>query len=299
VEITEVEHPSRAGDASYLWGQLQETGSQWGDPEIVVTWTVMNEVEIRTDAFDGLEPSDTTPTYVSPPPAETDEATTLFSSDGRMSLTPRDSLGAGSYGTVVSADWVEGQRRVAVKVSHKLFISELDCTEPGLRNLKNELDVLKALKQSREYGELGSNFFPELFKSWQDAKNVYFVMELYPWNLEDLRWANPDWDASTGDKLLWAAEMVRFRFTFVPLSRSCVPADSWCSGPPPNADLTPRHKAGQRLRHVHQTPHHRRLRSRARLAGPILRQLPIFLPESPRRPGNNGISRPGGGQWIL
>ena len=216
VEITEVKQPSRNGDASYLWDQFQE-GSQWGDPETVITWSVTNEVEIRTEERDVIfngpepqEPSDTTPTYASPSPVETDEASTLFSSDGRMSLALRNFLGAGSHGTVVSADWAEGRRQVAVKVSHKLFISELDCTEPGLRNLKNELDVLKALKQSREYGELGSNFFPELFKSWQDSKNVYFAMDLYPWNLEDLRWADPNWDASTGDKLLWAAEMVCF-----------------------------------------------------------------------------------------
>lgn len=248
MEITEVKQSERTGDASYLWGQLQEEGSQWGDPETIATWTVNNEVEIRTEerrtSFDGPEPSGTTPTSASPPSAESDEASTLFSSDGRMSLTLRNFLGAGSHGTVVSADWMEGQRQVAVKVSHKLFISELDYTEPGLRNLKKELDVLKALKRSREYGELGSNFFPELFKSWQDSKNVYFAMDLYPWNLEDLRWADSDWDATTGDKLLWAAEMVCSRFTFVPPPRSRVRTDSWRSGPPSNANPTSRHQAG-------------------------------------------------------
>lgn len=169
------------------WGQ--EEGDKWEG--LLVT----NEAETQTGQ---------------PPLAVTEESPTIFSSDGRMTLTVRNFLGAGAHGTVLAADWTEGLRQVAVKVSHKLFISELDCTEPGLRNLKNELDVLKALKRSREYGSLGSNFFPELFKSWQDEKNVYFAMDLYPWNLDDLRWADPNWDASVGDKILWTAEMVRF-----------------------------------------------------------------------------------------
>lgn len=266
VEITEVKQPERSGDAGCLWGQYQEEGSQgsqWEDPEVVVTWTFTNEVEIRTeecktpsDGPEPREPSGTTPIYTSPPPPETDESSTVFSSDRQMSLTLRNFLGAGAHGTVLSADWAEGQRQVAVKVSHKLFISELDYTEPGLKNLKNELDVLKALKQSREYGELGSKFFPELFKSWQDAKNVYFAMDLYPWNLEDLRWANPNWDASTGDKILWAAEMVCFWFAFFLLPRLCIPADSWCSGSSSDANIASRHQASQRLHHVGQTHHH-------------------------------------------
>jgi len=189
------------------WGQ--EEGDQWGN--LLVT----NEVGIQA-----VQPQITSP---NPPLAETEEAPTIFSSDGRMTLTIRKFLGAGAHGTVLAADWSEGLRQVAVKVSHKLFISELDCTEPGLRNLKNELDVLKALKRSREYGSLGSNFFPELFKSWQDEKNAYFVMDLYPWNLDDLRWADPSWDASVGDKILWTAEMVCFCFASILLSRSHAP----------------------------------------------------------------------------
>ena len=178
------------------WGHEGEY--QWGEEsDAVVTW---NEFQ---------DTSATPPTYTPHPPVETKEASTILrSSDGRMALTLRKFLGAGSYGKVVSADWEEGHRLVAVKVSHKIFISELDGTESGLKGLKNELDVLKALNQSREYRELGSNFFPELLKSWQDTKNVYFVMAIYPWNLEDLRWADPNWDVTPGDKILWAAEMV-------------------------------------------------------------------------------------------
>lgn len=123
-----------------------------------------------------------------------------------MTLALREFLGAGTYGKVVSADWTETRRQVAVKVSHKHFISELDHGESGLKTLRDELEVLKVLKQSREWGELGSNFFPELFKSWQDAKNVYFVMDMYMQNLEELRRADPKWDV--GDKILCAAEMV-------------------------------------------------------------------------------------------
>ena len=197
--------PDRAD--SDPWGQ--ESVAQWG--ALLVT----NEVESQTG-----QPQTSSP---SPPPAETEGAPTVFSSDGRMTLTVRNFLGAGAHGTVLSADWSEGLRQVAVKVSHKLFISELDCTDPGLRNLKNELDVLKALKRSREYGSLGSNFFPELFKSWQDEKNVYFVMDLYPWNLDDLRWADSNWDASVGDKILWTAEMVCFCFVSIQLSYSQTP----------------------------------------------------------------------------
>lgn len=236
-----VELDCAEGTESDPWGQ--EEVDQWGG--LLVT----NEVETQTG-----QPPISSP---NPIPAETEEAPTIFSSDGRMTLTVRNFLGAGAHGTVLSADWTEGLRQVAVKVSHKLFISELDCTEPGLRNLKNELDVLKALKRSREYGSLGSNFFPELFKSWQDEKNVYFVMEMYPWNLDDLRWADPNWDASAGDKILWTAEMVRFRFSSIPLSRSHTPTDSRCSGSPPHADLTSRHQTGQRLRLVKQAHHHR------------------------------------------
>lgn len=236
MEITEV-GPNKVAHPCDPWDQIQER-SQWGDPEAIVTWAFTNDVEVQTK----------TPS----PPAETEGTPTfLLSSDGRMTLALRSFLGAGSHGTVVSADWAEGYRQVAVKISHKLFISELDSTEPGLKNLKNELDVLKALKQSREYGELGSKFFPELFKSWQDGKNVYFVMDLYPWNLEDLRWVNSDWDATTGDKILWTAEMVRFHFAFVSLSCSPIPADSWCSGFAPHANPTPGYQAGKCLHHVH------------------------------------------------
>jgi len=291
VEITEVHQGAKlqlTGDAKpedcEPWGQIQ--GNQWGDPVTVATWNFTDGVEVQTG----------TPS----PPAETEGTSTfLLSSDGRMTLALCNFLGAGSHGTVVSADWAESYRQVAVKISHKLFISELDSTEPGLRNLKNELDVLKALKQSREYGELGSNFFPELFKSWQDAKNVYFVMDLYPWNLEDLRWANPDWEATTGDKILWTAEMVCFHFAFAPLSYSSISVDSWCPGFASHADLTPRHKACQRIRHVHQAHHHRRLRPRTRLARSILHQLPFFFPESPRCSRNDVLPCPGGTQGIL
>ena len=307
VEIAEVEQgvePKHPGNARsdvvarphYLWGQLQEEEIQWGDPETTVTWTITNEVEIRAEEPQELFATTTTP----PPPAETEESSALLvSSDERMTLTVRNFLGAGAHGTVVSADWAEGCRQVAVKVSHKLFISELDYTEPGLKNLKNELDVLKALKLSREYGELGSNFFPELFKSWQDAKNVYFAMDVYPWNLEDLRWANSDWDASIGDKLLWTAEMVCFHFAFASLSCSPISADSRRSGPASNANFTPRHKAGQRFHHVHQTCHHRRLRSRSGLARSVLRQLPNFLIEGSRRSRDDVLSRSRGSQGVL
>jgi hypothetical protein len=247
VEIADLKQEAVTGHPEYAsnpWGQPQEEGSRWLDHETFVTsWTVTDEVKIQPEgpttsfpdpAFDGQEPQDP-PTCVSP----STTPTLLSSSDGRMNLILRSFLGAGAHGTVVSADWEEGCRQVAIKVSHKLFISELECTEPGLKHLKNELDVLKAVKQSREYHELGSNFFPELFKSWQDDKNVYFVMDLYPWNLEDLRWANADWDASANDKVLWAAEMVRFELAFFPLSCSCIPADSRRSGTPPSADPAP------------------------------------------------------------
>ena len=222
------------------WGQPLEGECQWGNSDVVATWT---------------ELQDPPPAY--PPLAESGEdLMTLSSSDQQMTLTLRNFLGAGSYGKVVSADWAEGHRQVAVKVSHKLFISELDCTESGLKNLKNELDVLKVLKQSREDRELGSNFFPELFKSWQDAKNVYFAMEMYPWNLEDLRWADSTWDATPGDKLLWTAEMV-CPYTWYPLpSCSHSTTDSWCSGSSPHANPTPRHQAIKYPRHVHETPRH-------------------------------------------
>ena len=218
VEITEVK-PEHDGDSGSDGAPYpRDLWCQWGDPE-TVSWSahssgvedvpVTNEVRTRTSptlVFTGSEPQGLSGTTTSPP-AETEETPMLLlSSDHRMSLTLHNFLGAGSHGTVVSANWAEGGRQVAVKVSHKLYISELDCTEPGLRNLKNELDVLKALKHFRECGELGSNFFPELFKSWQDEKNVYFAMDLYPWNLEDLRWANP----TIGDKILWTAEMVFF-----------------------------------------------------------------------------------------
>lgn len=243
VEITDLKREADIRHAEYPsnpWDQPQEEGGQWLDHETFVTsWTFTNEIKIqpeghKTLAFDGQEPQDP-PTCTSPSTAPTP----LTSSDGRMSLTLRSFLGAGSHGTVVSADWEEGCRQVAIKVSHKLFISELESTEPGLKHLKNELDVLKALKQAREYRELGSCFFPELFKSWQDDQNVYFVMDLYPWNLQDLRWADADWDASETDKILWAAEMVCFELAFLPLSCSCVPIDSRRSGPSPYADHAP------------------------------------------------------------
>ena len=248
VEIADLKHEADTEHAEYAsnpWGQPQEEGCRWLDHETFVTsWTVTNEIKIQTEgaqtsspapAFDGQEPQDPS-TCVSP----STTPTLLASSDGRMTLTLQNFLGAGSHGTVVSADWTEGRRQVAIKISHKLFISELaESTEPGLKHLKNELDVLKALKQSREYHDLGSNFFPALFKSWQDDKNVYFVMDLYPWNLEELRWADADWDASAGDKVLWAAEMVCFEFAIVPLSCSCIPIDSRRSGTSPYADPAP------------------------------------------------------------
>lgn len=177
------------------WGQTHENEGQW-DSEVVL------------QACPEIKPTCTPPSEVEGAPA------TLQSSDSKMTLTLCNFLGAGSYGKVVSADWEEGYRPVAVKVSHKLFISELDWTEQGLRHLKNELDILKALKLSRECCELGSNFFPELLKSWQDAKNVYFVMEKYMCNLEDLRWVDPNWDATPGDKMLWSAEMVCLPIAF-------------------------------------------------------------------------------------
>lgn len=269
VEITEVNRgvePENPGNTKSdeaerprdQWGQVEEDGVQWGDPEIV-TWTIESfggwisskKSEISpTPAFEGPEPQEPSDTCTPPSSAETEEALTIYSPDGRMYLTLRNFLGAGSHGTVVSADWAEGSRQVAIKVSHKLFISELDCTDSGLRNLKNELDILKALKQSREYRQLGSNFFPELFKSWQDDKNVYFVMDLYPWNLEDLRWADPNWDATVGDKILWTAEMVCLHFLFLSLSCPPIPADPRCPGSPPHADIAPGHQATQHLHFV-------------------------------------------------
>jgi len=246
VEITEIKQEpnvdagsDRSAGPRDPRGQTQGECGKWVERGIK-TWAVTNTVEVQTD-----EPKNSSPTpafSTAPPSAETEEASASFYSPGeRMTLTPHNPLGAGSHGTVVSADWAEGQRRVAVKVSHKLYISELDRTEPGLRNLKKELEILKVLKMSREYHELGSNFFPELFKSWQDAENVYFVMDLYPWNLEDLRWADPDWDVTTGDKILWSAEMVRFHLAFMPLPCSHIHADSRSPSSPSDADITPQH----------------------------------------------------------
>lgn len=234
VEITQVNQEA-AGDVGSddipqfhgSWGETQEGESGWGDSDVALLHDF----------------SSTPPASTPPHPGEAEQVPTiLLSSDSRMTLTLRNFLGAGTYGKVVSADWREGCRSVAVKVSHKLFISENDYTEQGLRHLENELEVLKALKQSRERCEQGSNFFPELFKSWQDAKNVYFVMEMYMCNLEDLRWADPDWDATTGDKILWAAEMVRSHIAFVPPSRSRNLADSWPPSSPSDASFTPRHQ---------------------------------------------------------
>lgn len=235
MEITQVKRETdhqhsgdaRSDEALHLhdsWGQTEGNESGWEDSEDFV-----------------LQDLSSIPPACTPPhPTEAEEVSTILqSSDQEMTLSLRDFLGAGTYGKVVSAHWREGCRSVAVKVSHKLFISELDCTEQGLRHLKNELDVLKALKQSREDRELGSNFFPDLYKSWQDVKNVYFVMEMYECSLEHLRWANLDWDATTGDKLLWAAEMVWLRDTFLSSSYSRNSADSWCSGSPPHANFTP------------------------------------------------------------
>ena len=278
VEITQVEEEadlrqigeSKFDEVTDPWGQTQEGESQWKDIEAVFGWTELQGLS--------SSPATSAPSLLD----ESDEASTsLSSSDGRMTLTMRNFLGAGSYGKVVSADWVEGHRQVAIKVSHKLFISELDCAEPGLRTLRNELEVLKALKQSREYHDLGSNFFPELFKSWQDANNVYFVMDIYPWNLEQLRWADPSWDVTTGDKILWTAEMVCLHFVFGLSSRSQRPTDSWCSGTPPDEDPAPRHQTSEHLYHGQQAHNHRGLRSRAGMAGSVLRRLPIDLPEGP------------------
>ena len=194
---TEPEHPRNASDP---WAQFWDEEAE--------AWAGGSKISSSTPA-DEQESCD--PPIPASPMIESEEVpTSLVSPDQQMKLTLRKFLGEGAHGTVVSADWAEGDRQVAVKVSHKLFISELDCTEPGLRDLKNELDVLKALKRSREHHRLGSNFLPELLKSWQDDTNVYFVMDLYPWNLEGLRWATPDWDASTEDKILWTAEMVCF-----------------------------------------------------------------------------------------
>lgn len=247
VEITDLKQEADIGHAEYPnnpWDQPQEEeGQWWGHKTLVTSWTVTNEIKIQrggsktsspAPAFNGQVSQDP-PTCASP----STTPTLLSSSDERMTLTLRTFLGAGSHGTVVSADWEERGCQVAIKVSHKLFILGLECTEPGLKHLKNELDVLKALKQAREYHELGSNFFPELFKSWQDDKNVYFVMDLYPWNLQDLRWADANWDASETDKILWAAEMVCFELAFFFLSCSCIPTDSRCPGTSPYADHAP------------------------------------------------------------
>lgn len=201
------------------------------------------EPEHPGDASDPRAQLQDPPTYT-PPAAESEEVSIpLVSSDQRMNLILREFLGEGSFSNVVSADWEEGCRQVAVKVSHKIYISGQDCIESGLNSLKNELVILKRLRQSRDRHEPESNFFPELLKSWQDFNNVYFVTALYPWNLEQLREASPDWDASAEDKVLWAAEMVCLRFTFVPLSRSRVTVDSWRPGSPPIANLTSRHQA--------------------------------------------------------
>lgn len=244
VEIVQVEQetdPQQTGDMNEVtyfydsWGQANESWS-WGD-------SVGNDCLLQD--FSSSPPASTPPTQavaeeVSPP---------LFSRDGRMILNLRNFLGAGTYGKVVSAEWADGCRSVAVKISNKLYISELDCTDQGLKYLKNELDVLKALKQSRERYEPGSNFFPELLKSWQDVKNVYFVMEMYACSLHDLRSTDLNWDPPAGDKLLWTAEMVRLRVCSVPSSCSCDSVDSWRPGPPSDADFAPRHQTWQHLHH--------------------------------------------------
>lgn len=187
--------PDETPYAGDWWGQTREEENGWGS--------------------DLQELSSIPQTCSASHPAEAEKI--LLSSDRRMTLVLRDFLGAGSYGKVLSADWVEdGRRPIAVKVSHKLFISENDWADRGLNRLQDELAILKALKESRDYRELGSNFFPDSLKSWQDAKNVYFVMERYHCNLEELRFADPAWDAPVGDKLLWTAEMVCLHISFCP-----------------------------------------------------------------------------------
>ena len=223
--VTQEVEPEYPGDANDPRAQLREE-------ETISSSTAADEQE-----------SQDPPTHT-PPTAESEETPVLMvSPDQQMNLTLRKFFGEGSFAKVVSGDWAEDGRQVAVKVSHKLCITERDSTESGLKNLKNELDILKALRRSRDLHQHGSNFFCELFKSWQDVRNVYFVMVLYPWNLDELRWATPDWDASADDKILLAAEMVCLQFTFVPLSRSRVTAGSRRPGSPPNANLTSRYQA--------------------------------------------------------
>lgn len=197
VEITQVEQETESHDI----GDIKPSEGT----DCLDSWFQAGEDDPRWDS-DALE-LQVLSTPTSPQLVEPDER--LNSSDGRMSLILRGFLGAGSYGRVVSADWTEDyEHSVAVKISHKIYISELDFADQGLKRLKEELVILRALNESRENDNLGSKFFPELLKSWQDEKNVYFVMEKYQCNLLNLRGADPDWDASIGDKILWTAEMV-------------------------------------------------------------------------------------------
>lgn len=252
VEIIRVEQesdPQFSGETNEVtcfcdsWGQANES---WGWGDSVGNGCILQDFSSSPPA--STPPNQTGAEEVSPP---------LFSRDGRMVLSLRNFLGAGTYGKVLSAEWTDGCRSVAVKISNKLYISELDCTDQGLKYLKNELEVLKALKESRERRDPGSNFFPELLKSWQDVKNVYFVMEMYACSLHDLRSTDLNWDPPAGDKLLWAAEMVCLHLDFVPSPCSRNSVDTWRPSPPSDAGFTPGYQAWEHLHHGNQAHRHR------------------------------------------
>ncbi|KAF7441362.1 hypothetical protein PC9H_001712 [Pleurotus ostreatus] len=94
-------------------------------------------------------------------------------------------IGRGSFGRVVYTK-VTGKARgvVAIKVLNKIELTLQRCTGSGNSGLHPE-DIKKEFEIMRLASESDSKFLAPLLASFQDTKNIYFVLPLYPSNLED------------------------------------------------------------------------------------------------------------------
>ncbi|KAF4578243.1 hypothetical protein EYR40_001592 [Pleurotus pulmonarius] len=94
-------------------------------------------------------------------------------------------IGRGSFGRVVYTK-VTGKARgvVAVKVLNKIDLTLQRCAGSGNSGLcagdiKKEFEIMRLASESE------SKFLAPLLASFQDTRNIYFVLPLYPSNLED------------------------------------------------------------------------------------------------------------------
>lgn len=116
--------------------------------------------------------------------APVSEGKTIITGIGRVRVIKR--LGAGSYGSVYKAKWIEGKRLVALKVESAQAISKcvVGNAPEGYLSIEHEWKMMAAMN--------GTDGFPSVYTNDFSGHYKYYIMQLLGQSLSDIRKSSPN-----------------------------------------------------------------------------------------------------------